>query len=48
MQILVLARYSAMQNKRRGAKEQSEDVFVVLEVWASMTDRVNKSFRYCY
>ena len=39
-----LGRYAAMQNKRRGAKEQSEDVFMAPEVWASMTDKVNKRF----
>jgi len=41
--------YYAWENKRRGGpKEATEDTYLSPEVWASMTDRENKQFRYTY
>ncbi|KAK1983678.1 major facilitator superfamily transporter [Colletotrichum cereale] len=45
---LVLYAYYRFENKRRGAIKQSEDAYLAPEVWQSMTDRENKSFRYTY
>lgn len=45
---LALYAYYRWENKRRGAKQQSEDAFMAPEVWASMTDKENKQFRYSY
>ncbi|KAI8312957.1 hypothetical protein K4K61_009346 [Colletotrichum sp. SAR11_59] len=45
---LALYAYYRWENKRRGAKQQSEDAFMTPEVWASMTDKENKQFRYSY
>jgi MFS family permease len=41
--------YYVWANKRRGAKELSaEEAFMSPEVWASLTDKENKHFRYTY
>ena len=40
--------YYWWQNKRRGAIQEPEDKFMSPEVWAGMTDRENKKFRYTY
>ncbi|KAK1961163.1 major facilitator superfamily transporter [Colletotrichum sublineola] len=45
---LALYAYYRIENKRRGAIKQSEDAYMTPEVWQSMTDRENKSFRYTY
>ncbi|GJD03602.1 Major facilitator superfamily transporter [Colletotrichum higginsianum IMI 349063] len=45
---LALYAYYRLENKRRGAVAQSEDAYLAPEVWQSMTDRENKSFRYTY
>ncbi|KAK1998007.1 major facilitator superfamily transporter [Colletotrichum falcatum] len=45
---LALYAYYRFENKRRGATKQSEDAYMAPEVWQSMTDRENKSFRYTY
>ncbi|KAK1579298.1 major facilitator superfamily transporter [Colletotrichum navitas] len=45
---LALYAYYRFENKKRGATKQSEDAYMAPEVWQSMTDRENKSFRYTY
>ncbi|EFQ25972.1 major facilitator superfamily transporter [Colletotrichum graminicola M1.001] len=45
---LALYAYYRFENKRRGVIKQSEDAYMAPEVWQSMTDRENKSFRYTY
>lgn len=41
--------YYVWENKRRGTKTQTaEDAFMSPEVWATLTDRENKRFRYTY
>ncbi|KZL76634.1 major facilitator superfamily transporter [Colletotrichum incanum] len=45
---LALYAYYRLENKRRGAIKQSEDAYMAPEVWQSMTDKENKSFRYTY
>lgn len=40
--------YYYWQNKSRGAIQESEDRYMAPEVWAGMTDKENKKFRYTY
>ena len=40
--------YYYWQNKKRGAVDETEDKYLSPEVWAGMTDRENKKFRYSY
>ena len=41
--------YYVWANKRRGSKElTAEEAFMTPEVWASLTDKENKQFRYTY
>ena len=47
---LVLFLYYVRQNKERRlkAEDETEDAFMDPLVWARMTDRENKRFRYSY
>ncbi|KAK3994255.1 putative allantoate protein [Cladorrhinum sp. PSN332] len=47
---LVLFAYYTWQNKRRNnlAENENEEAYMEPEVWARMTDKENKSFRYSY
>jgi len=46
---VVLFAYYVWENRRRGRpSEQSEDAYLSPEVWADMTDKENKNFRYSY
>lgn len=36
------------RDNRRGAVKEDESAFMTQEVWATMTDRENQRFRYCY
>ncbi|KAK4167794.1 putative allantoate protein [Cladorrhinum sp. PSN259] len=47
---LVLFGYYTWQNKRRNnlADNENEEAYMEAEVWARMTDKENKSFRYTY
>lgn len=40
--------YYVWQNKRRTSERETEDGYLSPEVWAGMTDRENKQFRYSY
>jgi len=40
--------YYAWENERRGPIQQDEDAFMNPDVWARMTDKENKKFRYSY
>lgn len=40
--------YYVWENKRRGARLETEESFMEPEVWATLTDRENKRFRYTY
>jgi len=43
--------YYAWQNKKRqaaAADSETEEAFMSPEVWARMTDKENKKFRYSY
>lgn len=42
--------YYVWQNKRRNktSDDEIEDAFMLPEVWANMTDRENKRFRFAY
>lgn len=44
--------YYRWQNKnrdrRRGASKVDESVFMSAQAWATMTDKENEQFRYCY
>lgn len=44
----ILFLYYQWQNKKRGAASESEDSYMAPEVWANMTDRENKKFKYSY
>jgi hypothetical protein len=46
----LLFMYYAWQNKKRQGNDdgETEDAFMKPEVWARMTDRENKRFRYSY
>lgn len=40
--------YYVWQNKRRTSEGETEEAFMSPEVWANMTDKENKKFRYAY
>merc|ERR1712000_145584 len=40
--------YYVWENKRRGELKENEEQYLDPEVWATQTDRENKSFRYTY
>ena len=45
---LSLFGYYHWQNKKRGAIQETEEKYMAPEVWAGLTDRKNKKFRYTY
>lgn len=45
---IVLFLYYKWQNKKRGVSQETEEAYMSPEVWANMTDRENKKFRYSY
>ena len=44
----VLFMYYVWANKKRGALPETEETYLSPEVWAGMTDKENKRFRYSY
>ncbi|KAK3381895.1 putative allantoate protein [Podospora didyma] len=45
---ILLYVYYVWQNKKRNALAESEEAYLSPEVWARMTDKENKKFRYSY
>lgn len=40
--------YYMWQNKKRGTRNETEEAYMNPEVWATLTDKENKQFRYTY